>query len=361
VRFITRSVLIGVCSLAVTVTAAFSTEFHVTPTGTSSGNGSQGAPWSLSAAIQPHSAIKPGDTVWLHGGTYTGCFISRLAGAAGNPVKLKQFPGERATLDGNGCLDATLIAWGSWTWYQGFEIISSSPRRVTSISGSWPSDLGRGAGVVAHATNSKFINLIVHDNSQGFSFWESAVDSELYGNLVYYNGWEAPDRGHGHGIYAQNRNGIKVMAENIIFDQFSHGFHAYGSSNARLDNMRLVGNVVFQNGSLSTGGMVRNFLLGGGSVAMNPVFDSNFSYFGAGQGGDNNIGYSAGCSNLSAINNYFVGATALRLVNCSGTMTSNTFYGNVGFTQSSYPSNTYQSTRPTSGNRTTGTRRHRSG
>jgi hypothetical protein len=323
------------------------TEFHVKPNGSAAGNGSESSPWNLATAIQPAAAIKPGDTVWLHGGVYTGCFISKLTGAAGNPVKLRQYPGERATLDGYGCADATLTANGSWTWYQDFEIMSSYPNRVTSQTGSWPTDIGRGAGVIGNATNSKFINLVVHDNSQGFSFWESAVDSELYGNLVYWNGWEAPDRGHGHGIYVQNRNGAKLMAENILFGQFSHGFHAYGSSNARLDNMTFNGNVSFQNGLLSTGGAQRNFLLGGGSVAMNPVFDSNFSYYGAGQGGENNFGYSAGCSNLKATNNYFVAGTALRLVNCSGVMTSNSFYGATGFTQSSYPSNTYSSSRPT--------------
>jgi hypothetical protein len=305
------------------------------------------APWNLSTAIKPAQAIKPGDTIWLHEGTYTGCFISYLAGAAGNPVYLKQYPGERATLDGNGCVDATLTAFGSWTWYQGFEVTSSSPRRVTTVSGSWPGDLGRGAGVVAHATNSKFINLVVHDNSQGFSFWESAVDSELYGNLVYYNGWEAPDRGHGHGIYAQNRTGVKLMAENILFDQFSHGFHAYGSSNARLDNLRLVGNIVFQNGSLSTGGFTRNYLIGGGSVAMNPTLQSNFSYFTPGQGGENNLGYSAGCSNLSGTDNYLIAGTALRLVNCAGSLTSNSFYQSTSFTAATYPSNTYFTSRPT--------------
>jgi hypothetical protein len=342
----TRFVSLLVCSVATAATAAFGTEFHVRPNGTASGNGSDAAPWNLATAIQPAAAIKPGDTIWLHGGVYTGCFISRLAGAAGSPVILRQFPGERATLDGNGCVDATLTAYGTWTWYQDFEIMSSSPRRVTATTGSWPGDLGRGAGVLAHATNSKFINLIVHDNSQGFSFWESAVNSELYGNLIYYNGWEAPDRGHGHGIYVQNRDGVKVMAENILFEQFSHGFHAYGSSNARLDNMQFTGNVSFQNGLLSTGGAQRNFLLGGGSVAMNPVFDSNFSYYGAGQGGQNNFGYSAGCSNLKAVNNYFVAATGLQLVNCAGVITSNSFYGSTAF-NSTYPSNTYSTSRPT--------------
>jgi hypothetical protein len=29
-------------------------------------------------------------------------------------------------------------------------------------------------------------------------------DNEVYGCLIYYNGYDATDRGHGHGIYSAN-------------------------------------------------------------------------------------------------------------------------------------------------------------
>ena len=41
--------------------------WYVSPTG--SGNGSLSSPWSLATAISS-SSVKPGDTIWLLGGTY---------------------------------------------------------------------------------------------------------------------------------------------------------------------------------------------------------------------------------------------------------------------------------------------------
>ena len=73
----------------------------------------------------------------------------------------------------------------------------------------------------------RLINLIVHDDGQGFGFWTTTVDSEIYGSLVYNNGWLGPDRGHGHAIYTQNLDGTKRIYDNILFNQFSYGIHAY--------------------------------------------------------------------------------------------------------------------------------------
>ncbi|MEZ5365665.1 MAG: hypothetical protein R2748_25885 [Bryobacterales bacterium] len=56
----------------------------------------------------------------------------------------------------------------------------------------------------------------------------TAPDSEIYGNHIYYNGWKGPNRTHGHGIYSQNNTGAKLLAENIVHDQFADGVHLYG-------------------------------------------------------------------------------------------------------------------------------------
>ena len=57
---------------------------------------------------------------------------------------------------------------------------------------------------------------MIHDTSQGISFWIDAVDSEVHGCLIYDNGWNAPDRGHGHCIYTQNKDGVKTISGNIM-------------------------------------------------------------------------------------------------------------------------------------------------
>ena len=111
-------------------------EFFVSPTGTDRGNGSEKSPWSLARALSHPGTVKPGDTIWLRGGTYTGNFTSYLKGTAKAPIVVRQYPGERVTLDGNVNPAAsgsnapvlTVNGNGGYTWYWGFEVTNSSHR-----------------------------------------------------------------------------------------------------------------------------------------------------------------------------------------------------------------------------------------
>jgi hypothetical protein len=328
-------------------------DFYVAPTGSATGDGSFGSPWNLATALGQPSAVQPADTIWLRGGTYQGIYTSQLTGTAASPIIVRQYPGERATIDGgNSDGSGVLSIAGAYTWYWGFEIMSSYGHRVSTESSSWPTDIHFGDATQTDQTADhpgvKFINLLIHDTRQGTSFWKEAIDSEIYGCLIYHNGWDAPDRGHGHGIYTQNQTGTKTIKDNIIFANYSHGLHAYGSGTAHLDNFWVEGNTFFQNGDLSAESEGRNLLIGGGSVAQNPTVTSNYLYrLPGGPTSDFDLGYSAGCANPTVTNNYIAGNT--EFVNCSNiTMTGNTFYGAVaGFSLSSFPNNTYVSRHPT--------------
>ncbi|HTY43209.1 MAG TPA: hypothetical protein VMH79_15165, partial [Thermoanaerobaculia bacterium] len=46
------------------------TDFYVAPNASGSGNGSLANPWKLQTALNQPSAVQPGDTIWLRGGTY---------------------------------------------------------------------------------------------------------------------------------------------------------------------------------------------------------------------------------------------------------------------------------------------------
>jgi hypothetical protein len=169
---------------------------------------------------------------------------------------------------------------------------------------------------------------------------------------MYYDGWDAPDRGHGHGIYAQNETGAKRIINNIICNEMSHGVHVYGSSAAYLNYFLVDGNTLFNNGSISsTSGFARNILLGGGRIAESPTVVDNYTYYTPDMGGSNDIGYHAGTHGLKLIGNYLAGGNPLNLVNATNaTITGNAFLGTVsGFASSAYPDNSYAPTVPTSG------------
>lgn len=317
----------------------------VAPQGRAGAPGTFDEPLSLQGALGNKTPAVPGDTIVLRGGTYRGVFVSTLRGTPDAPITVRPYRGERAVIDSNPSADSALTVMGEWTRYWGFEVTSSDPLRRTTEGGPWPADLRRGIGIFAKGPNNAFINLVVHDTAGGFGVWSESVGSIVYGNLVYYNGWEGPDRPHGHGIYTQNEVGTREIADNVIFGQFSHGIHAYGSSIAYLNNITLRGNVVFNNGSISESGAERDILLGGGRVAEHAVVEDNFTYGPA----QSNLGYDAGCRDGLVEGNYFVGKAPLLLIRCEPVMRHNTLIGDTGDLARAFPENTYAATRPTRG------------
>ncbi len=89
-------------------------------------------------------------------------------------------------------------------------------------------------------------------------------DSELYGSLIYNNGFQGPTRGHGHGIYVQNDQGTKLIKDNILFNGFGYGIHAYGEG-GRTNGLHIEGNTIVRSGLLANlgTGSDPNILVGG--------------------------------------------------------------------------------------------------
>lgn len=247
-----RAIVSGLLAVAV-LTTVHAKEWYVAPDGTAGGDGTKERPWSLEAALKPHASIQPMDTVWVRKGIYNGAFAGRLKGAPGKPVVLRAYPGERVVLDGRGFSPkAVLTIEGEWAWYWGLEVMNSNPNRTSTLPGSnHPED--RGAGISILGPNTKIINCIVHDTGVGVGLAVSTPDVEVYGALIYNNGWRAPDRTHGHSIYAQNEKGEKVIRDTILFNPYSFNMHIYGSRRSFLNNLRLDGNVGF-NGRWLVGG-----------------------------------------------------------------------------------------------------------
>ncbi len=322
--------------------------YFVSLKGTPEGKGSKESPWDLQTALSHPSVVLPGDFIWLRGGTYKGQFNSRLNGSERYPIIVRAYEAERVILDHpvEPKEDSILRIDGSWTWYWGFEVMSSWAPRIDPPK-------SRAVGVNVFGPNNKLINLVVHDVST-VGFWGGFDASEMYGNLIYYNGQDANGQGNGHGISSQNQEGVKHLTDNISFQNFGHGIQIFGSDKAFLNNFYLEGNVVFNNGTISKSGEERNILLGGAVSAVKPVLISNFSYWSKAETlGQNNIGYLAGCDELTAKNNYFAMGVAMIVIKCGKiTAEGNTFIGSTsGFDTKEYSKNTYvpYGTKPNSG------------
>lgn len=265
--------------------------FYVTTDGSPKGDGSMSRPWDINTALSHPDSVKPGDTIWIRGGVYgkggQTIFNSKLKGDKDKPITVRAYPNERATLNGN------VMVYNPWVVFWGLEVMNSDTKRTTDIAGSHPNDILRSDGFLALAPNTKYINNIIRDGAGGIAAFAESQDTEIYGNIIYNNGWYGPDRGHGHGIYGQNETGWKTIDDNVIFNNFSgYGVHIYGE-NALLNNFLFEGNINF-NG---------RFLVGGSRPSNNIMIVDNYLYNSNMQVGRS----SEGNTNLTLTGNYLGG------------------------------------------------------
>ncbi len=308
--------------------------FYVAPNGSSQGDGSAENPWDLQTALSHPAAVKPGDTIWLRGGTYRGGFTSKLTGTADNPITVRAYPGEHVRIDTNGPANGTdryFNFYGGYTHYWGFEVMSSDPgSRVTTESGSSPSSINRGS-LYNYGDHNKFINLVLHDLTNGIGFWSGGEGGEIYGSIIYNNGWVAPDRQHGHGIYTQNEYDTKRIADNVLFSNFQIGIKIY-SEKGSMRGFDLEGNTVFNAGAGAGEGFEksRNILIGGGTPAENITLKDNYTYQAGPHQGVVELGYGSNTNtNLTLTDNYFTGDLRFRRAWSPITASGNTLVGRI--------------------------------
>ncbi len=281
--------------------------FFASPNGSAIASGTQTDPLDLHTALSAASPVQEGDTLWLMEGVYKGVFTSELSGTESFPIRVSVLPGKQAIIDGNVAqAGSALLVKGTWTNYYGLEIMNSSLIHISNETGSNPSDLMTNGGVTVQGANTKIINFIVHDNiGGGMSSWSDAPDSELYGNIIYNNGWTGPDRGHGHAIYAQNRTGFKKLTNNIIFFGFGTGIHVY-TEGGQMNNFDVQYNTWYMTGASDPRSSQKkdNCLIGGFQPVINLTLKNNQGYSENNRG--TRIGYGGNVIGQSALldNNY---------------------------------------------------------
>ncbi len=276
--------LLSVCLLAIAAETAFAGQRYISPDGKSSNPGTQESPWDIASALSGKQKVNPGDTIYLMEGTYRRrpeeLFEIRLVGTEKAPVHIRPVSGKRVRIDGG----LSVQSPSAHVWVRDLEIFISEPRPKQPTSpGSHPKDLNRpwgGLNMFA-GRNCKYINLIIHNCNQGISCWKGEIDPEIYGCIIYDNGWLGTDRGHGHCIYTQNDEGTKTISNCIMSCRYdgTYTLHAYGSERAYVNNYLVEENIFYNKGP---------FLIGGGRPSRNIRVFGNYLY-----NVDMRIGYSA--------------------------------------------------------------------
>jgi len=295
--------------------------YYVAPAGSSTNDGSSSRPWSLAHALGGAGGrIQPGDTVWVRGGTYFAPFRSTLSGTAVAPIVVRAYPGERAIIDGVNTTSDNFIVAGSWSVMWGLEFTSTAlSRYATVVNHNY-----RANTVINNGPHNKYINIVIHDGGVAFFNYSQQWDVEVHGSIIYNNGWQAPDRGHGHGMYIKSDVGPVVARDNVLFNQYGYGIHAYtNSGSGLLNNIRLDGNVSFGSGSLSPSGTSANIGNLGQPLAQALIVTNNMTYFAPSLSGSNLVLGSG--DGLTATGNYVVGGAGISQGNwTNATVTGNT-------------------------------------
>jgi len=279
----------------------------VSQTASATGDGTKENPIDLTTALSASSPVKEGETIWIEEGVYEGGFTSELVGTQEKPIHIKPLPNNRVIIDTTKSEISGLTINGAWSNFYGLEVLSRSTKRESSQNSSSPSDLKTNGGVsVYYGKNTKVINFIVHDNvGGGFASWSPAYDSELYGNIIYNNGWTADGRGHGHAIYAQNKTGYKKLTNNIIFFGFGTGIHVY-TEGGQIEGFDVEDNVWFMTGASDPRLSQRkdNCLIGGYQPVKRLTLKNNLGFSLNSRG--TRVGYGGDVEGQTAvvINNY---------------------------------------------------------
>ena len=227
---------------------------HVVPSGgvTEGEALTEGTGWTLDYSGDSTNAIAGGDTIYLHGGTYTltGTWViynDGYVGSTGDPIIYRNYPGDTVKIV-RGAAGVNLISVvgdSVWLWGLWIERTAADTNNVANVTPSAP--------------GFKSINCI-YKNSGGnaLSMFQAATGAEAYGNIFLFCGtfYKPSDGGkRAYPIYAQNAmaNGWKYITDNIMAWPWTYGIHLYGSS-APLERFEVRGNTIFQAGWLDYDG-----------------------------------------------------------------------------------------------------------
>ena len=272
----------------------------VAPSGLSSGDGSLAKPLSLEAAVAPTSPARPGDEILLRGGIYRGAYWSRISGSPSAPIVVRSYPGEWAVFDGNTAQKPSITIDGSDTWFRDFEVTKSDSKRISSQTGAAPRDISRGSdgaysngdGIFVYGPRTKLINLVIHDAGDAIGLWDRGTEAEVYGCILYNNGFLSTDKAWGHAVYLHNESGTKLITDSVMFNNWGYGIHGY-VPDRNITGVTIEGVTSFGNGS-PVDAPTPNIHVGPGSGTLDRiVVRNNVAYHRAAKGENIRLGFAS--------------------------------------------------------------------
>jgi len=210
--------------------ASTHTGWYVAPNGSSSGDGSAARPWSLTAAVAGAGGkVRPGDTIWVRGGTYADEPDMTVGGTADAYVVLSGYPGETAVVKKQFDNTASYVVIQNLT----FE------------------------GPINRASNQVRLNNCHHvvfthneirngDYHAGLSVDETHHMTITY-NYIHDNGVDVQ---HDHGIYFKTTTGPgSVIANNLLINNAARGVSLHDNTGVGVYDVVVAHNTIVSNGS----------------------------------------------------------------------------------------------------------------
>lgn len=311
--------------LCVTVPAA---DFFVSTTGTTNGTGSIDSPWSIATGFSDNTSptstnhsVVGGDTLWIRGGTYYGLLRSYLTGNTSSNITIRPYHGERVVFEATNHNITVLYVDGHYSTLRDIEIWNSFTNRATN----------RNFGIFVNGSNTKLINLAVHDVGVGIYVYEAATNSLIYGGVFWNNGSEyTGDVARKHSIYLHSGDPGVTIENNVIGNGFGYAVHAYSELGEPLNHITVRGNIAFGAGvHNTTPGYTRvpNYLVGGHSPTVGLIFTNNVGYQDSGYA-NAEFGYQTYPNDSATISdNYFIGGKIRVSYWTNMTFTGNTIVG----------------------------------
>jgi len=240
--------------------------YYVSVGGSDTGSGTLSQPF---ASLQhAHNLAQPGDTIYLRGGVYkvSSAIVLTKDGAAGAPITIQSYPGEKAVLDGS--------ARSTGGYYAGWVVDMNSAshnvlKNIEIRNGAEGGLIMRGA-----SHNNVLEGLDVHHNGR-LSQWEgkgitvegSSSNNLLLNNDSHHN--QDQNLGNSDGFALGSTTGSGNVARgNRAWGNSDDGFDLFNANNGSVGGAwTLENNWAFNNGYASDGsagtGDGNGFKLGG--------------------------------------------------------------------------------------------------